>query len=136
MLDGIIDIYMPDMKYSHPRVGEKYSGITEYPRINQEAVLEMHRQVGDLELDSKGIAEQGLLVRHLVLPDNLAGSKEVLEFLAEKISPNTYINIMDQYRPAYQAYRHPELNRRITGMEYQQVLDLARRLDLERLDQR
>jgi putative pyruvate formate lyase activating enzyme len=136
MLDGIVDIYMPDMKYNNAEIGKKYSGIPEYPRINQEAVLEMHRQVGDLELDSRGVAVRGLLIRHLVLPGNLAGSKGILEFLADKVSPNTYINIMDQYRPAYQAYRHPELNRRITEMEYQEVLDLAKGLGLKRLDQR
>ena len=136
MLDGIVDIYMPDMKYSKAEVGSKYSNIPEYPEMNQKAVLEMHRQVGDLKLDSRGIAERGLLVRHLVLPGNLAGSKEILEFLADKVSLNTYINIMDQYRPAYQAYLHPELNRRITRTEYQEVLDLAKNLGLERLDQR
>lgn len=136
MLDGIVDIYMPDMKYNKAEIGEKYSGIPQYPRINQQAVLEMHRQVGDLKMNPKGIAERGLLVRHLVLPGNLAGSKGILEFLAEKVSLDTYINIMDQYRPAYQAFRHPELNRRITQVEYQEVLDLAKSLGLERLDQR
>ena len=136
MLDGVIDIYMPDMKYSEAEVGSKYSGISEYPRINQEAVLEMHRQVGDLRLNPRGIAERGLLIRHLVLPENLAGSRATLEFLANKVSLNTYINIMDQYRPAYQAFRHPELNRRITRSEYQDVIDLAKNLGLTRLDQR
>jgi putative pyruvate formate lyase activating enzyme len=136
MLDGVVDIYMPDMKYSKAEVGSKFSGIAEYPRVNQEAVLEMHRQVGDLKLDPRGIAERGLLIRHLVLPGNLAGSKLILEFLADKVSQNTYINVMDQYRPAYQAYLHPELNRRITPMEYQHVLDLAKSLGLTRLDLR
>ena len=136
MLDGVIDIYMPDMKYSEAEVGSKYSGISEYPRINQEAVLEMHRQVGDLRLNPRGIAERGLLIRHLVLPENLAGSRATLEFLANKVSLNTYINNMDQYRPAYQAFRHPELNRRITRAEYQDVIDLAKNLGLTRLDQR
>ena len=136
MLDGVIDIYMPDMKYSKVEVGSKCSGISEYPRINQEAVLEMHHQVGDLRLNPRGIAERGLLIRHLVLPGNLAGSRETLEFLANKVSLNTYINIMDQYRPAYQAFRHPELNRRITHAEYQDVIDLAKNLGLTRLDQR
>jgi putative pyruvate formate lyase activating enzyme len=136
LLDGVIDIYMPDMKYSQAEVGERFSGIPDYSVINQDAVLEMHRQVGDLVLNSRGIAKRGLLIRHLVLPGNLAGSNQILEFLADKVSLDTYINIMDQYRPAYQAYRHPELNRRISVNEYQEVLDLARRLGLNRLDQR
>jgi putative pyruvate formate lyase activating enzyme len=87
-------------------------------------------------LDPRGIAERGLLIRHLVLPGNLAGSREILKFLAEKISLNTYINVMDQYRPAYQAYRHPELDRRISPEEYQDVINEANSLGLDRLDQR
>jgi len=136
MLDGIIDIYMPDMKYSRAIVGEKYSNIPDYPLINQLAVKEMHRQVGDLVLDQQGIAERGLLIRHLVLPGNLAGSRDILSFLAEEISLNTYINIMDQYRPAYLAQRHSEINRRITLDEYRGVVDEAIKLGLNRLDKR
>ena len=136
VLDGVIDIYMPDMKYSDADSGEKYSGILDYPTINQLAVAEMHRQVGDLELTERGVAKRGLLVRHLVLPGNLAGSSEILMFLAEKISKNTYLNIMDQYRPAYLVNRHHELNRRITDNEYQDVLSEAFRLGLDRIDPR
>ena len=136
MLDGIIDIYMPDMKYSKAIVGEKYSNIPDYPIINQQAVKEMHRQVGDLVLDQQGIAERGLLIRHLVLPGDLAGSRDILSFLAEEISLNTYINIMDQYRPAYLAKRHSEINRRITLDEYRGVVDEAIKLGLNRLDKR
>ena len=136
LLDGFVDIYMPDMKYSLAAPGERYSDAPDYPGINQAAVQEMHRQVGDLVMDSSGIAQKGLLIRHLVLPDGIAGSSSILKFIAEKISPDSYLNIMDQYHPAYQANRYPELNRRITKMEYQAVLDEARELGLARLDLR
>ena len=136
LLDGIIDIYMPDMKYTDPKKGEKYSGVIDYPVLNKLAVTEMHRQVGDLKLTEQGVASRGLLVRHLVLPGDLAGSTEILSFLAERISKNTYINIMDQYRPAYQANRHHELNRRISDDEYQHVLSEAKRLGINRIDTR
>jgi len=134
LLDGFVDIYMPDMKYSQPDVGERYSGVKDYPSINQAAVLEMHRQVGDLLLDSSGIALRGLLIRHLVLPEGLAGSSAILRFIAEKISKNTYLNIMDQYRPAYRARQYPELDRRLTTSEYRSVIEEAEALGLSRLD--
>ena len=123
LLDGVVDIYMPDMKYGDADVGERYSGVSEYPAINQAAVAEMHRQVGDLALDERGIALRGLLVRHLVLPEGLAGTAEVVSFLAG-LSPNTYLNVMDQYRPCHEAHRLPPLDRRITRAEY---LDAVRR---------
>jgi putative pyruvate formate lyase activating enzyme len=134
MLDGIIDIYMPDMKYSQPEISERLSGVSDYPSVNQLAVKEMFRQVGDLVLSPRGIAERGLLIRHLVLPGDLAGSKAILRFLAREISQKTYLNIMDQYRPAYLAGRHSEINRRITSDEYQAVVEEALILGLERLD--
>jgi len=134
MLDGIIDIYMPDMKYSEPEISGRLSGVPDYPSVNQIAVKEMFRQVGNLVMSTQGIAERGLLVRHLVLPGGLAGSKTVLEFIAKEISRNTYLNIMDQYRPAYLAGRHSEINRRITSDEYQVVVKEALRLGLNRLD--
>jgi len=133
-LEGLIDIYMPDMKYSQPEIGEYYSGVPDYPQINQEAVLEMHRQVGDLIMDPPGIAWKGLLVRHLVLPGGLAGSSAILQFIAENLSKDTYLNIMDQYRPAYQARSHPALDRPITRDEFQVVLKEAQELGLTRLD--
>jgi putative pyruvate formate lyase activating enzyme len=136
LLDGVIDIYMPDMKYADPEIGLRYSRIRDYPRINQDAVREMHRQVGDLQMDERGIAIRGLLVRHLVLPNDLAGSQQVFRFLAQEVSTNTYLNVMDQYRPAYRAHKFPALNRRITREEYQRALDLAREAGLTRLDQR
>lgn len=134
MLDGIIDIYMPDMKYSQPEISARLSGVPDYPSVNQLAVKEMFRQVGDLVLSPPGIAKRGLLIRHLVLPGNLAGSEAILRFLASEISQNTYLNIMDQYRPAYLAERHSEINRRITSDEYQAVVEEALILGLKRLD--
>ncbi len=134
LLDGIIDIYMPDMKYSNATLARKYSRIPHYPDINQTAVKEMHRQVGDLVLDRRGIAQRGLLIRHLVLPNEIAGSEKILQFIAQEISTNTYLNIMDQYRPLYHARQYPELSRRITSQEYQKVIAIAKSLGLTRLD--
>jgi putative pyruvate formate lyase activating enzyme len=136
LLDGVIDIYMPDMKYASPQIGLRYSKIRNYPQVNQAALHEMHRQVGDLIIDERGLAQRGLLVRHLVLPNNLAGTEEIVRFLAQEISPNTYLNLMDQYRPAYHASQYPKLNRRITGKEYQHAIQLAEDAGLERLDER
>lgn len=134
LLDGFIDIYMPDMKYSDEGIGQIFSNITLYPQVNQMAVSEMHNQVGDLRISKEGIAERGLLIRHLILPNELAGSKEILTFIAEKISLDTYINIMDQYRPVYQAFRKAGINRRITRSEYQEIIQFAGNLGLKRLD--
>jgi putative pyruvate formate lyase activating enzyme len=124
MLDGFMDIYMPDMKYSDSAVAQELSGAADYPQVNREAVKEMHRQVGDLKIE-KGLATRGLLVRHLVLPENLAGSFEIIDFLAEQISPKTAINVMDQYRPCYQAHLHARINRRPTLEEIESVRQYA-----------
>jgi putative pyruvate formate lyase activating enzyme len=134
ILDGIIDIYMPDMKYANANVALKYSKIRNYPRVNQTGVREMHRQVGDLQLDEQGIANRGLLVRHLILPHNVAGTPAVVRFLAEEISPNTYLNLMDQYHPCFNARLYPRLVRSITPQEYQTAVHLAREAGLARLD--
>lgn len=133
ILDGIVDIYMPDIKYADNGVAEKYSKAREYSTFAKLALKEMHRQVGDLLL-SEGIALKGLLVRHLVLPNNLAGSDEILRFISEEISKETYINIMDQYRPCFQAYKYEELNRRITKEEYEEAVNKALRYGLKRID--
>lgn len=125
LLENIIDIYMPDIKYSDNEVASRLSGIKNYWNVVKAAVKEMHGQVGDLHIDRKGIAKRGLLIRHLVLPDNLAGSEKVLDFVADEISKNTYINVMDQYHPAYKANEYSELNRRIKSDEYQKVLQYA-----------
>lgn len=134
LLEGVIDIYMPDMKYSEATVGFKYSKIKDYPSVNRQAVREMHQQVGDLKLDKNGIALRGLLVRHLVLPEGLAGTSEILEFLVQEISLDTYVNIMDQYHPCHRADEYPPLNRRLSSPEYQEALQTAQSLGLHRLD--
>ncbi len=134
LLDGVIDIYMPDMKYADARTALHLSKAKDYPTINQRAVREMQRQVGDLLLDEHGIARRGLLVRHLVLPNGLAGTEVVVRFLAEKISKDTYLNLMDQYRPAFHAHNFPQLSRPITREEYQNALHLAHEVGLYRLD--
>lgn len=125
LLEDIIDIYMPDIKYSINENALKYSGIQNYWRIVKNAVKEMHKQVGDLKISKREIAQRGLLVRHLVLPNDIAGTREVIDFVADEISLDTYLNIMDQYRPAYNAIKHNELNRRITPSEYQKIVDYA-----------
>ncbi len=130
LLEGVIDIYMPDAKYGSNEIGEKYSNVISYWEINKLALKEMHRQVGDLIVDKNGIAQRGLLVRHLVLPNRIANSFEVLKFIAEEISINTYVNIMEQYRPCYKANQYPELARRINEKEYQEVVEYAKKLGL------
>jgi len=134
ILDGVIDIYMPDMKYSDEEIAKEFSGIGNYPSINKAAVKEMYHQVGDLEINKEGIAQRGLLVRHLVLPNGLAGTKEVVDFLAKEISPHTYVNIMNQYHPCYKASQVPSLARRISPAEFQEAMELAYQAGLSRLD--
>jgi putative pyruvate formate lyase activating enzyme len=125
LLEDIVDIYMPDIKYSIDENALKYSGVQNYWETVKLAVKEMHRQVGDLKLSKRDIAQRGLLVRHLVLPNDMAGSKAVIDFITDEISIDTYLNVMDQYRPAFQANIYPELNRRITPSEYKEVVDYA-----------
>jgi putative pyruvate formate lyase activating enzyme len=136
LLDGIVDIYMPDMKYGDSVLARKYSKVRDYVEVNRAAVREMHRQVGDLVLDERGIAQHGLLVRHLVLPHGIAGTEQVLAFLAGEVSRDTYLNLMPQYRPCYRADEYPELDRPLTAGEYRAALDAAARLGLDRLDAR
>lgn len=133
LLDGIIDIYMPDVRYSDDRIALKYSNAPKYFQIMKKAVKEMHGQVGDLVLNKDGIAKKGLLVRHLVLPNDLAGSERIFEFLAKEISKDTFLNIMDQYYPSYKASQFPEISRRITNQEYQRAISLAKNLELKRI---
>ena len=134
LLDGVVDIYMPDMKYGDSRLARRYSKVPDYVEVSRAAVKEMHRQVGDLRLDQRGVAQRGLLVRHLVLPGGAAGTEEVMRFLAAEVSPDTYLNVMDQYRPCYRADEVPELRRRPTGAEIREALESARRHGLHRLD--
>jgi len=136
LLDGVIDIYMPDFKFWDPAVAAQLCNAADYPEVARQALKEMHRQVGDLVLDEQGVAQRGLLVRHLVLPHGLAGTKEVMEFLAQEISPHTYVNVMGQYRPCGQAHTQPLLADFLTAAEHQEALRLARQAGLTRLDRR
>ncbi|UCH02013.1 MAG: radical SAM protein [Candidatus Bathyarchaeota archaeon] len=132
LLDGIVDIYMPDIKYSQSDPAKKYSKAPDYFDRCKEAVKEMFRQVGDLRLDKKGIAYRGLLIRHLVLPNDLSGSMDVLKFIADDLSTNSYVNIMPQYRPEGDAYRFKELSRKPTWKEVNRVKEIAKKLGLTR----
>ncbi|MBI5188302.1 MAG: radical SAM protein [Nitrospirae bacterium] len=133
LLEGVVDIYMPDFKYSDPEMAFRYSKARDYPGAAMAAIKEMHRQVGDLIID-RGIALRGLLVRHLVLPEGIAGTAGVVKFIAEEISKNTYINIMDQYHPCLKAFDNPPLNRRITEREYRDAIRMAIDSGLTRID--
>lgn len=132
ILDGIVDIYMPDLKFADDAAGFRYSGVENYFAAAHLAIREMHRQVGDLEVNSRGVARQGLLVRHLVLPHGLAGTPKAVAFLAE-LSPHTYMNAMAQYRPCYRASEYSELSRRPTAAEFAEAVAIAREAGL-RLD--
>lgn len=129
-LKGIIDVYMPDMRYADDNMAKKYSDAIEYVRFNRDSVIEMHRQVGDLTLDGYGIAEKGLIVRLLALPNNISGTVESLRFIKESISSSTYLSIMSQYYPTFKSYNHSELSRGITRQEYQNIVDAAKVLGL------
>jgi putative pyruvate formate lyase activating enzyme len=132
ILEGVVDIYMPDAKYMDERFSKQFSNAPNYPEILKKVLKEMHRQVGDLKTNSKGIAEKGLLIRHLVMPNGVASSEVVLKFIAVEISLHSYVNIMDQYRPEYCAYDHPEISRRITHKEYLEAVQIARHFHLYR----
>ena len=133
LLDGIVDIYMPDFKYTDPEIAFRYSTAKDYPEAAIATIKEMHRQVGDLIID-KGIALRGLLVRHLVLPEGMAGTAGVVKFIAEEVSKNTYINIMDQYHPHFKAFENPPLDRRIMEKEYKEAVRMALEAGLKRID--
>lgn len=136
LLDGIVDIYMPDFKFWDPEAALGLCNAPDYPERARRAILEMHRQVGDLVLDERGVAQRGLLVRHLVMPNGLAGTAEVVDFIATRISAQTYINIMDQYHPCGKALTNPAINRRITNAEFREAMEAALRAGLTRLDER
>jgi putative pyruvate formate lyase activating enzyme len=136
LLDGVIDIYMPDFKFWDPAVAGELCQAGDYPEIARQALAEMHRQVGDLVVDEDGVARRGLLVRHLVLPDEMSGTKEIMQFLALEISPHTYVNVMGQYRPCGRASEHASLRKFLTAPEHAEALRLAREAGLTRLDRR
>jgi len=134
LLDGIIDIYMPDMKFADSGVAAPLLGVPDYAEVNRAAVLAMHRQVGDLRIDDRGIANRGLLVRHLILPENLAGTERIVAFLSEQVSRDTYINLMDQYHPCHRAADYPSLDRRPTLQELHKARKWAQKSGLWRFD--
>jgi len=130
LLDGIVDIYLPDMRYACDRQAKRYSRARMYSMYNRAAVKEMYRQVGNLATDEHGIAVRGLIIRHLVLPGGISGTEEIMKFLAEEVSKDVYISLMAQYFPAYKATTIPELSRKITGDEYQAAIDAMERYGL------
>ncbi len=136
LLAGVFDIYMPDFKFAGVEEGKTYAQAPDYFEAASAAILEMHRQVGDLKLDSKNIAYQGLLIRHLVMPNNIAGTERIMNFISSRLTKNTYINIMDQYRPCGEANKYPDISRSITDQEYKDAIDIAHKYGLTRLDDR
>jgi putative pyruvate formate lyase activating enzyme len=136
LLDGVVDIYMPDLKFMDSEVCKLMMDAPDYPEVVKDALREMHRQVGDLRTDDRGIATRGLLVRHLVMPNDLAGTREAMQFLAKEISPDTYVNIMNQYRPCGRATENDSINRAVTGEEYSRAVETAREEGITRLDER
>ncbi|TYO92745.1 putative pyruvate formate lyase activating enzyme [Desulfallas thermosapovorans DSM 6562] len=130
LMEGVIDIYMPDFKYNRPERGKKYSGVKDYPAAVKRSLKEMDRQVGGLKTDNMGIAYRGLLIRHLVMPGGVEDTKEILMFIKEELSPGCLVNLMDQYYPAHQAHRYLEISRRISQEEYREALEYAQKLGL------
>lgn len=130
LLDGVIDIYMPDFKYDIASRGQNYSGVNDYPTAVQKALKEMDRQVGGIKTDQEGIAYRGLIIRHLIMPDGIADTKKILEFIEEELSPDCLVNLMEQYYPAHEAYKYKELSRRVTRGEYKEALQYANKLGL------
>jgi putative pyruvate formate lyase activating enzyme len=137
LLDGIVDIYMPDFKFWDARLSLRYLLAKDYPEAARRAVQEMHRQVGPLKLDENGVAKRGVLVRHLVMPGEIAGTEHIMRFLTEEISPDTYVNVMEQYRPAgrVSSEKFEEINRRVNGSELQAALNQAQEAGLWRFDE-
>jgi putative pyruvate formate lyase activating enzyme len=134
ILDGIFDIYMPDFKFWDEKWSERYCHAPDYMERAMAAIREMHRQTGDLILDDNGIATKGLLIRHLVMPNNVAGTADIMDFIAKEISENSYVNVMDQYRPCGNARGDEFINRRLDSNEFKEAMDKAREVGLVRLD--
>ncbi|MCX7698865.1 MAG: radical SAM protein [Candidatus Goldbacteria bacterium] len=135
LLDGVVDIYLPDFKYYDGNKAKKYSyGAYDYPEITKQALLEMHRQVGIAKPEKNGLIYKGLMIRHLIMPNNVSGSKDIMKWIAENLPKDTYINIMSQYRPMYKAFDFPEISRRINAKEYVEIVEYAKKLGLTNLD--
>jgi putative pyruvate formate lyase activating enzyme len=135
LLEGVFDIYMPDFKFWDPAIAESACQAKDYPEAARKALREMHRQVGDLAVDEAGIAQQGLLIRHLVLPSGLAGTREVMRFIAQEISTHSYVNIMSQYRPCGRAAEVQGLNAFLSPTDFKDALQEAKAQGITRLDQ-
>ncbi len=135
LLEGVFDIYMPDFKFWDPQIAESSCQAGDYPAVARRALAEMHRQVGDLQIDDAGIARRGLLIRHLVLPGGLAGTREIMRFIAGKISPASYVNVMSQYRPCGRAAEVKGLDTHLSPAEYKRALQTAMKEGITRLDQ-
>ena len=136
LLDGVFDIYMPDFKFWEEKWADRYCGAPNYRDVVINAVKEMHRQVGDLVMDEQGVAVRGLLVRHLVMPGDVSGTEKIMDFLVKEVSVNTYVNVMDQYRPCGKAHKDAFVNRRLRPEEFRRAMDAAIRAGLKRLDSR
>jgi len=132
LLENIVDVYMPDAKFAESEVARKFCDAPDYPEVCQGVLKEMHRQVGVLQTNRSGVAERGVLIRHLVMPEGLAGTEQIMKFIAEELSIDSYVNIMIQYYPQYKAGEYPELRRRITPEEFQDALAIARSFGLHR----
>ena len=136
LLDGVIDIYMPDLKFMDSGPSDLLMKAPDYPEVAKVAIKEMYRQVGDLEMDEHGVATRGLLIRHLVMPSDLANTRQAMRFLAQEISTNTYVNVMSQYRPCGRAMEFEEINRALTRQEYEEAIKTAEEEGITRLDKR
>jgi putative pyruvate formate lyase activating enzyme len=134
LMDGVIDIYMPDFKFWEPESARAFCGVDDYPAVARTALAAMHRQVGELNVDTHGVARRGLIVRHLVMPESLAETRAILNFIAQALSPDTYVNLMPQYRPCGEARRFPTLNRRLSVPEFEAAVLAAMEAGLRRLD--
>jgi putative pyruvate formate lyase activating enzyme len=130
LLDGIVDIYLPDMRYADPQMAIKYSSAPDYPKYNQESLKEMHRQAGIAEMDNHGIIKKGVIIRHLVLPYNIAGTDKIMRFIAQELSPDSYVSLMSQYRPCHQANKFKEISRRLTAEEYEEAKEAMQKYGL------
>jgi len=135
LLDGIVDIYLPDMKYMDGEQAATYSsGASDYPEVTKKAIIEMNRQVGELVVDQRGVALRGLMIRHLVMPNRVAGTEAFVKWVAETLPKSTYVNIMPQYRVEYKAFEYPKIARGITVQEFMEAMEWAEKYGLTNLD--
>ncbi len=136
LLDGVVDIYLPDLKFMDPDEAERYTGAADYPQTAQRAIAEMHRQVGELVTDASGVAKRGLMIRHLVMPNRVSGTHDFVHWVADTLSTSTYVNIMSQYRVEHRAFEYPDIARAITTQEFLEAMEWAEEAGLTNLDER